>query len=102
MEIEWRLNGLNGDGPQRAVVAIELSKKYKNEFSNCQLIIGGYSLGLRVAYHMALNLENQLTEIINIDSMIFLNQKDKFNFIRNYLPNSTVDNKITIEDDYKN
>ena len=82
--------------------AIELSKKYKNEFSNCQLIIGGYSLGMRVAYHMALNLENQLTEIINIDSMIFLNQKDKFNFIRNYLPNSTVDNKITIEDDYKN
>jgi fengycin family lipopeptide synthetase D len=57
--------------------AQELAALWKREIGNKKLTIGGYSLGFRVAYHMALVFENRVEKLINIDGMLYKSQQEE-------------------------
>jgi acyl carrier protein/threonine aldolase len=70
----WTVDYVKGDGIHKVDIqtyAKELVMIWKQEQGNRRLVVGGYSLGFRVAYHMTLKMEQQVERIINIDGMLY-------------------------------
>ena len=53
--------------------AKDLAMIWKQEQGNQKLVIGGYSLGFRLGYHMTLKMGQQVERMINIDGMLYKN-----------------------------
>jgi len=76
----WTVDYSKGDGINKVDVqayAKDLAKIWKQEQGSRKLVIGGYSLGFRVAYHMILKMEHQVERIINIDGMLYKNAAEE-------------------------
>ena len=58
--------------------AFRISKSIKFEFGTKKIILGGYSLGFRFAYHIANIMEEQVVKLINIDSPLFRNKFEEY------------------------
>ena len=74
----WDYN--KGDGVNLLDIQIyaqELATLCKREIGNKKIKIGGYSLGFRVAYHMALVFENRVEKLINIDGMLYKSKQEE-------------------------
>jgi putative pyridoxal-dependent aspartate 1-decarboxylase len=74
----WTVDYNKGNGLNLIDIQIysqELATLWKREIGNKKLKIGGYSLGFRVAYHMALVFENRVDKLLNIDGMLFKNKQ---------------------------
>ena len=63
----------------------ELTLIWKHEQGNRKFIIGGYSLGFRVAYHMALHIDCQIEKIINIDGVLYKNELDEAQITKDFI-----------------
>jgi acyl carrier protein len=75
MEV-WTVDYRKGDGINKVDIqsyAKELGMIWKQEQGNRKLVIGGYSLGFRVAYHMTVKMEQLVERVINIDGMLYKN-----------------------------
>jgi len=69
-----------GDGINKVDIqayAKDLAMIWKQEQENRKLVIGGYSLGFRVAYHMTMKMEHQVERMINIDGMLYKNAAEE-------------------------
>lgn len=80
----WTVDYSKGDGINKVDIqayAKDLAMIWKQEQGNRKLLIGGYSLGFRVAYHMTLKMEHQVKRITNIDGMLYKNaaEEDQIN-----------------------
>jgi len=76
----WTVDYRKGDGMNKVDIqsyAKELVMIWKQEQGNRKLIIGGYSLGFRVAYHMSFKMEHKVEKIINIDGMLYRNEEEE-------------------------
>ena len=76
----WTVDYNKGDGSNLLDIqnyAQELAALWKREIGNKKIIIGGYSLGFRVAYHMALVFENRVGKLINIDGMLYKSKQEE-------------------------
>lgn len=76
----WTVDYRKGDGINKVdiqVYAKELAMIWKQEHGSRKLLIGGYSLGFRVAYHMTLKMEHQVERMINIDGMLYKNAAEE-------------------------
>jgi non-ribosomal peptide synthase protein (TIGR01720 family) len=79
MEI-WSVDYRKGNGVNKVDIqsyAKELAMIWKQEQGSRKFIIGGYSLGFRVAYHMTLKMEHQVERMINIDGMLYMNEAEE-------------------------
>jgi acyl carrier protein len=79
MEV-WTVDYRKGDGINKVDIqsyAKELVMIWKQEQGNRKLLLGGYSLGFRVAYHMSFNMKHQVEKIINIDGMLYKNEEEE-------------------------
>ena len=76
----WTVDYNKGDGVNLLDIQIyaqELATLWKTEIGNKKLSIGGYSLGFRFAYHMALVFENRVDKLINIDGMLCKSKQEE-------------------------
>jgi fengycin family lipopeptide synthetase D len=76
----WTVDYQKGDKINKVDIptyAQELAMIWKQEQGSRKFIIGGYSLGFRVAYHMALKVEHQVERMINIDGMLYKNEAEE-------------------------
>jgi acyl carrier protein len=76
----WTVDYRKWDGINKIDIptyAKELAMIWKQEQGNQKLVIGGYSLGFRVAYHMTLKMEHQIEKVINIDGILYKNYADE-------------------------
>ena len=76
----WTVDYNKGDGSNLLDIQIyaqELAAHWKREISNKKIMIGGYSLGFRVAYHMALVFENRVEKLLNIDGMLYKSKQEE-------------------------
>jgi acyl carrier protein len=76
----WTVDYLKGDGIKKVDIptyAKELAMIWKQEQGSRKFIIGGYSLGFRLAYHMSLKMEHQVERMINIDGMLYKNEAEE-------------------------
>jgi len=76
----WTVDYNKGDGANLLDIQIyaqELALLWKREINNKKLMIGGYSLGFRVAYHMALVFENIVEKLINIDGTLYKSKQEE-------------------------
>ena len=76
----WTVDYNKGDGSNMLDIQIyaqELAALWKREIGNKKIKMGGYSLGFRVAYHMALVFENRVEKLINIDGMLYKSKQEE-------------------------
>ena len=76
----WTVDYNKGDASNLLDIqnyAQELALRWKREIGNKKIMIGGYSLGFRVAYHMALVFENRVGKLINIDGMLYKSKQEE-------------------------
>ena len=76
----WTVDYNKGDGSNLLDIqnyAQELAELWKREIGNKKIMIGGYSLGFRVAYHMSLVFENRVGKLINIDGMLYKSKQEE-------------------------
>jgi glutamate/tyrosine decarboxylase-like PLP-dependent enzyme/acyl-coenzyme A synthetase/AMP-(fatty) acid ligase/acyl carrier protein len=76
----WTIDYQKGDGINKIDIsnyAKELAMIWRQEQVSRKFIIGGYSLGFRVAYHMTLNMEHQVERILNIDGILYQNEVEE-------------------------
>jgi acyl carrier protein len=57
--------------------AARLIKVWTEEQGNGSFYIGGYSIGFRIAYLMGLELKNKISKLINLDGIIYKDQKEE-------------------------
>ena len=79
------------DTPQYANLLFEIWLKEQGSDS---ILIGGYSIGFRIAYFMGLNLKNQVLYLLSFDGIIYKNEEEK-----NILEKKDESNTLTFEDE---
>ena len=57
--------------------ALKLCGAWLSEQGNEDFYIGGYSIGFRIAFFMALRFKNKKLKLINLDGIIFKNKEEE-------------------------
>ena len=76
----WTIDYQKGDSVHKVDIqayAKELAIIWRQEQGSRRCLIGGYSLGFRVAYHMALQMEHRIDKMINVDGILYKNKVDE-------------------------
>jgi acyl carrier protein len=110
----WTVDYDKGDGVHKVDIQAyskELAIIWRQEQGSRKCLIGGYSLGFRVAYHMALQMKQRIEKMINIDGILYKNiadeelinqvlvkaEKNKFENKINNIQKDTLSNGINLQ-----
>jgi acyl carrier protein len=110
----WTVDYDRGDGVHKVDIQAyskELAIIWRQEQGSRKCLIGGYSLGFRVAYHMALQMKQRIKKMINIDGILYKNiadeelinqvlveaEKNKFENKINNIQKDTLSNGINLQ-----